>query len=282
MNLNERAILVSLKIGLPTGTRRDKKATEDVERLHSARNLGRFNKDLINKDYLAPIKSIETQARAYLYQMTVPWGDDDSRLLAVKRHMDFSSKMSGYGALFDAEAQTLMDKWDDVVAEAKRRLGALYDAGQYPTNGALKSKFKFRVGYTPVPVAGDLRVSLDADQLDEIKARIEEDSGQALRAVHSEAWERLYEKVEHMADRLADPKSRVFESLVDNLRDLCDILPDLNFTDDPRLDKAVGLVKAHLLVPVAQLRDVPVVKENTAVAARKIATAMAGWMAKKP
>lgn len=280
MNLDERAILVALKIGLPTMTRRDKTATEDVERVHNKRDLGRFNKDLINKSYLTTIKSIESKARAYLYAMTVPWGDDDSRLLAVRRHMEFVQQMDAHAAAFEAEAATVIAKWDEIVDEARHRLGGLFDQNQYPTAATLPHKFRFRIGYTPVPVGNDIRVALDATQLAEMKARIDEDSKAALQATCSDVWARLYEKVDHMAQRLSDPKGRVHETVVSSLGDLCDILPDLNFMDDPRLNKAIALVKERLIVPVSSLRDDPEKKQDTAVAARKIADAMSGWMKK--
>lgn len=280
MNLAERAILAALKISLPTATRRDKQATEDVEKKHNSRNLGRFNKDLINRSFLVKIKSVEADARAYLYAQTVPWGDDDSRLLAARRHMKFAIKMQEFGALFDTEAQVIINDWDKIVDEAKRRLGKLYNASQYPHRAVLPSRFRFHVGYVPVPTSGDLRVALDEVQLTELRARIDEDARAALAATNAEAWDRLYKKVSHMADRLSETKGRVHATVVSGLVEVCEVLPDLNFTDDPRLNKAISLVKEKLIVPVEILRNRPEVKESTAVTARKIADAMAGWMRK--
>lgn len=278
MNLTERAILVALKVSLPTATRRDKAATQDVETVRNARDLGRFNKDLINKTFLAKIKSTESAARAYLYAMTVPWGDDDSRLLAIRRNMEFSQKMQTYGAEFDAQAIAIQKNWLTIVAEAQGRLKTLFDATQYPHIDVLPSKFNFRILYTPVPTGGDLRVSLDTQQLKEMKARIDEDARAALQATAGVAWRRLYEEVAHMAARLAIPKGRLHDTVVTNLANVCDILPDLNFTDDPKLNKAIALVKKQLLVSPETLRSQPDVKENTAIAAKKIADAIGGWM----
>lgn len=279
MNLSERAILVSLKIGLPTGTRRDKQATADVERIHNGTNLGRFNKDLINKQFFAAIKSVESAARAYLYSQTVPWGDDDSRLLSASRQMKFAAQMQVYGAAFDAETTVIIGKWHVIVAEAEGRLGPkLFDKRQYPDAATLPDKFKFRVSYAPVPTGSDLRVSLDDAQLKELRARIDEDTKAALSTTQGAAWGKLYEKVAHMAEVLSRDKTRIHESMVTNLTEVCDILPELNFTDDPRLTKAIALVKKNLIVDTDRLRDDPTVKESTAIAAKKIASAMEGWM----
>ena len=90
----------------------------------------------------------------------------------------------------------------------------------------------------PVPT-NDFRVQLADDELAgihaDIQRRIEESSGLAMK----EAWQRLYDRVKHMVERLAkldDPKSRFHESTLEHVTELCTILPRLNFTDDPHLE----------------------------------------------
>lgn len=278
MNLSERAILVGLKISLPTLTRRDKTATSDVEFKYASKEMGRFNKDLVNKKFFAAIRTVEYNARSYLYAQTVPWGDDESRLLSVRRHMDFATKLQEFGAAFDVEAQAIQSNWPAIMSEAQQRLDKLFDPTQYPAPNALSSRFAFRVAYRPVPTGGDLRVDVDAAMLKEMRARIDEDSRAALAETKGEIWQRLYDEVAHMADVLSRDKTRIHESLVQNLVRQCDILPDLNFTDDPRLTKAIALVKAKLVVPVSRLRDDEGLKNDTALAAKKVAAAMKGWM----
>jgi chromosome condensin MukBEF ATPase and DNA-binding subunit MukB len=90
----------------------------------------------------------------------------------------------------------------------------------------------------PVPTS-DFRVQLADDELSSIHAdiqrRVEESSGMAMK----EAWQRLYDRVKHMVERLSkldDPKSRFHESTLEHVTELCRILPRLNFTDDPQLE----------------------------------------------
>lgn len=277
MNLQERALLVSLSIKTPTVTRRDRKATEDVEKLHNSRDLGRFNKDLVRKDFFAPIQAAVTAARGYLYAMTVPWGND-YWLLAVRRQTEFALKMAEHEQAFSAQADALAAKWPEVVEEAEKRLGDLFDRDQYPTPTSVREKFRFRVKYLPVPSKDDLRVSLDSEQLEEMRLRVEEDTREAIREGSMVAWERLYEAVDRMATSLAKPEGRVYDTVVSNLAELCDRLPDLNFVDDTRLDKAIALVKQQLILPVERLREDKTMKASTAASAAKIASAMAGWM----
>lgn len=277
MNLQERAVLVSLNVRMPTITRRDRKATEDVERLHNSRNLGRFNKDLVRKDFFAPIQAAVTAARGYMYSMTVPWGND-YWLLAVRRKMEFAEKMLAHIGAIEAQADALAAKWPEVVEEARTRLGDLFEADQYPSPTAVRERFKVRLKYLPVPSGNDLRVSLDDEQLTEMRLRIEEDTREALNEASRVPWERLHEAVERMATSLAKPEGRVYDTVVSNLAGLCDTLPDLNFVEDERLTKAITLVKQQLILPVERLREDKGMKANTAAAAAKIAGAMAGWM----
>jgi hypothetical protein len=70
-----------------------------------------------------------------------------------------------------------------------------------------------------------------------------------------ELWQRLYEAVSHMAERLQVYKvteegvEHPFrDSVVTNLVKLVDVLPKLNVTGDPELERLAAQVRASLLV----------------------------------
>jgi len=97
-----------------------------------------------------------------------------------------------------------------------------------------------------------------------------------------EVWQRLYDRVVHMADRLAkldDPKARFHESTLDNITDLCDLLPRLNVMDDPNLEvmrqevegKLSGLSKDSVVMS-------PTFRQTKIDEANDIAAKMAAFM----
>jgi hypothetical protein len=96
----------------------------------------------------------------------------------------------------------------------------------------------------------------------------------------------MYEAVSHMADRLSAYKATdqgvehpFRDSIVTNLVKLVDVMPRLNVTGDPELERLTSQVRASLLVDPAELRKSESVRADTAMKAARIATQMAAYMA---
>ena len=83
----------------------------------------------------------------------------------------------------------------------------------------------------------------------------------------SDLWRRLHEQLTRMSDRLGvgqDGKPNVFHNtLVTNAVELCDMLRDLNVTNDPDLETARKQLENVLLgVEPDELRKNPAVRES--------------------
>ena len=97
--------------------------------------------------------------------------------------------------------------------------------------------------------------------------------------------QRLYEAVKRLVDRLAAYKVTAGgvehpfrDAVVTNLVKLVDILPKLNVTGDPELDRMTAEVRSGLLVDPQRLRDSETVRSETARAATAIVDRMAVYM----
>ena len=87
-----------------------------------------------------------------------------------------------------------------------------------------------------------------------------------------DAWDRLYDVLSRMSDRLADdvgedgqPKRKIFrDSLVDNAVEVCKLLKHFNTTNDTRLEAMrVQLEDAMRGVDAASLRESDLLREQT-------------------
>jgi hypothetical protein len=181
-----------------------------------------------------------------------------------------------------AEWQTLvttfLDNYEYLVAEAKRWLGDLYDEKDYPSKDSITGKFNMDMAILPVP-SNDFRVALSSDEL----TRIQEDLESRMTSVQQEAmndcWHRLYKHVEHITEKLSDPKNIFRDSMLDNARETCDLLTRLNITEDPNLESMRQAVERKLLDHHPDtLRNDFDVRQDTAAEARKIMDAMSVFM----
>ena len=87
MNLNNDAMLVSLRITAWSGRLYDRQASNHVAVHHDASaSAGRYNKRLLPKAAFASMTATMSQIRKTHYEQTLPWDDQGSRLLTVANY----------------------------------------------------------------------------------------------------------------------------------------------------------------------------------------------------
>jgi hypothetical protein len=280
-------MLCSLSIGMWSARKHDPEASEEIATRHGAQaDAGRYHKVLLPKEALAEILTIVNEARQEHYFMTLPWGDDGYRVLPAAAYMDHTAKMRGFSNRFQPAVDALVEKFGQLVADANVRLGSLFREGDYPHPEELRSKFSFETKVMPLPDAGDFRVALGDEEKERVKRQITAAVEASLQVASRDLWQRLYEAVTHMAERLGayratgDGVEHPFrDSLVTNLVKLVDVLPKLNVTQDAELERMAEQVRSTLLVDPGELRKSESVRVETAKAAADIAARMSGYMA---
>lgn len=240
IHLSDRALLVQLNVSQWAARKTDKRATQEVADANGANvSVGNYRKNLLPlNDALANIHTMTGDIRKEFYTNTLPWGLENTHMLPTTNYLGFMTTFRKRKSEWERLVDRFVVEYPTIQTSAQRRLGGLYNANDYPEVTDIKRKFKIDLVVMPVP-PNDFRVELADDELASIQAdirnRVKESSALAMK----EAWQRLYDRVAHMVDRLAkldDPKSRFHESTLEHVTELCNILPRLNFTDDPHLE----------------------------------------------
>jgi len=164
--------------------------------------------------------------------------------------------------------------------DARSSLNGLFREDDYPQVQKIQRKYNFDVQVFPLPDAADFRVDLADDVLSTIRQDIEQRTQTLTGAAMRDLWDRLHDAVSHMAERL-NTKDAIFrDSLVGNVADICGLLPKLNLTQDPDLEKMRQEVEQRLTMTTATaLRENTGIRETTAQAAQEIMAKMAAYMA---
>lgn len=286
-SLSSRAMLASLSISMWSARKHDPEASEEIAVRHGAQtDVGRYSKVLLPKKALADIQKVVSEARDAHYFITLPWDDDGYRVLPGAVYMEHRQKMHDLGNRFHSACENLYRQFEDLITQARGRLGGLFREEDYPRLDQLQSMYSFTTKIKPLPDAGDFRVSLGDEEKARIKQQITLDVEASLRVGSRDLWHRLYEAVEHMATRLAAYKvteegvEHPFrDTVVTNLIKLTDVLPKLNVTHDPELDRLADRVRASLLFDPQELRESDSIRAETAKRAAEISRMMAGYMA---
>lgn len=279
MNLTDRALLVHLNVSQWTARKYDKRASKEVTTAHGAASAaGRFNKSLLPmNDKLENIHKKTTFIRTKYYANTLPWGIDGTMMLPAANYLAFMSDFRKEKGEWESLVQDFLDEYDQMKLDAQRILGSLYDPADYPNVLELRHKFKMDMAVFPVPSA-DFRVAIGSEELTRIQQDVERRVKEAEQAALKDVWNRLYERVKHIAEKLADPKAIFRDSMVENAREICAMLPRLNFSDDPNLEAMRQQVEASLIKHPEALRNDPDLRRDTAAEAKKIMDAMGAFM----
>lgn len=273
MALKNRALLVTISLGLPQQTATDARATRTAEDAHHARGAGRYMKALYPKSLIAPITSLDAEIRRYLYSVTLPWFRG-VQLLPSEMFLEFGRQMGEYELQRKQHVTAFLNNFSDVLHYAQMQQGELYDASAYPDLSALREEFKFRVDYMPLSDEHDFRVQVEAEALAELQSSMAAAQSEQIARAMQEPFLRIKEAVERIVTQLGKEKARLHDSLTDNVAELCRVLPALNVTGDPTLDGYVKELEDKLTVPVDMIRHDPEVKERTLDAAQDILARM--------
>ncbi|MDE0171928.1 MAG: hypothetical protein OYH76_13245 [Defluviicoccus sp.] len=263
MNLTNDAMLVDLTITAWSGRRYDREASDHVAAAHDASSsAGRYNKLLLPKSAFAALTAVVSEARKTHYAQTLPWDDKGARLLTVANYDRYTELLAAIRERMVRQRTRFIEDYDTNVHEARLNLGKLFRIEDYPSKEALIGKFSIRYRIAPVPDADHFMARLASDDTDRVKRDIEAHNAERLNQAITDLYRRLAEAVDRVSERLRNDdegKPLVFrDSMIENIRELVDIVPRLNIFDDHGLAALCEQVKRKIAsADPASLRPSP-------------------------
>lgn len=203
-SLASSAMLVELGISVWTARKLDRRASADVTTSnHAKEGVARVNKDLLGgSDLLTAIQKFAGNARLSHYAMTMPWSDSGLRILPTTKYFDYVKAMTDLQNEFDKLVHKFLQQYEWEVNGVQLKLGSLFDPAEYPSLSKVQSKFAFRLNYIPLPEAGDFRIDIGTEAANHMRAQYEEFYTAQLSRAMNDIWERTYEALSRMSERL--------------------------------------------------------------------------------
>jgi hypothetical protein len=244
ISIASSAMLVELSISAWTARKLDKKVSAQVDLdKHAKTRAGNYNKNLLaGTGFLDTINKYAASASHWHSTQTLPWSDNGLRLLPMSNFLAYKENL----VTLEKNYQALVDKfivaYPNLVSAAAFQLGDLFDRNEYPDAEKVATKFKFRVNYLPVPMAGDFRVDINEEAKAEIIQSCEGLYKERLDNAMKDAWTRLHDCLLRMSERLADnengDRKRIHDTLIDNAVELTLLLKHFNLTGDSSMETA--------------------------------------------
>lgn len=280
--LSERALLVTLGISQWTARKLDRTETSQLNQRHGLTvEAARVNKKLLPLGVaLDRVHQMTGAIRKDFAARTLPWGIDGVNILKATAYMEFIEVANGWEAHWREAVDAFLAEYPQAVIEAQTLLGSMFKQEDYPTQAEVTRRFAFGLRFMPVPDKQDWRIDVGDEAAKRLQSEITKQVQEAEGHAMNEAWRRVYELVERAAERLSRPENVFRDTLVTSAVELCGILPSLNITDDPELERVRQRIEGSLCAHRPDvLREDPKVREDVAAQMSDIMSKMGGYFA---
>jgi hypothetical protein len=273
MSLSKAGMLVKLTRNSWYGFSKDNSATEAAKTAAgaTATDAGSFNKRLLPKEALKPVRNVENKIYSKHCELTVPWYFNGVDFLPSKLFLNYTEVMRALKDEHAVAVTALVAQYPVFRANRAKELGSMFKVEDYPPPDVLKASFNIDIKFMPVPDAADFRIDLEKEELE----KLQKDLGRDLTNAQSQAmrtiWARVMETLDHVYDRLSDPERIFRDSLLDNALQLSELLPGFNITGDSRMDLVAKGISSDICKYSADtLRTDPDARLSVANAARAL------------
>lgn len=250
-----------------------------------------------------------TETRELHYRETLPWTDDGWRILPIKNYQNYIDLMNKAQHKFYALLDEFVVDYPALRAQAQVLLNGMFKADEYPED--VRKRFAFAYVPAPVPSGTDYRVELSEAEVKRLEKITEERTKQAIADAQADAVKRLLKVVSNIHERLSTEETcknckgeghavetrkkpdngktvtcwicdgagktqaTYRDSLVENAREICDVLNRINMNDDETLEDLRKRTEALVAnTDAQQLRDDDNLRKSTAEEAQSILDAM--------
>lgn len=265
--LEKKCMLVTFSASMYTGRKKDKAAAATVsEKYGNEVELGSFVKQSIPAEYLKAIQSNINDFRVFLYFNTLPWTHKGDLLLSTDLYKKVMDKQRECFLNHEKLVAEFIENYENYKVDAETRLNGLFNPADYPSLSKVKSKFSWSIDFQSIQSAKNFKVDLAENEVNEIAAKIAMNNSAAVKNAMANVWQRVFDSIKALSEKMKENRtdktgadvSPIFRnSIIENIKELIDILPGLNITNDPALAAAA----ADLSRDIASLNP-DVLREN--------------------
>jgi hypothetical protein len=211
----------------------------------------------------------------YWKGLSLPYPETGIRLIKQNALDEFARHMGGLRQELEEAVVQLDEHYDELTRAARRRLGSLYSAADYPLS--LQGLFSVDWDFPSVDP------ELYEHECERVRSRFDE----AIRLAEAAFTDEFAQLVSHLCERLngeADGRQKVFRnSAVDNLRDFFERFRSLNVGTNAELDRLVDQAQQVVSgVRPQSLRDNAELRQNVATKLSGVQSVLDGLLVDRP
>ena len=230
------------------------------------------------------VTAIKGRCQSYWRAVSLPFPEPGIRLIPQASLSDFDRQIAGFRGELAGAVEELDQRYAELRSAARRRLGELFDASDYPVSliGLFAIEHDFP-SVEPPNYLRQLNPELYQQECQRMQARFDE----AVQLAELAFTEELSKLVDHLGDRLngdTDGKPKVFrDTAVTNLTEFFERFRSLNVRSNPQLDELVERAQQMLRgVEPQKLRDSTSLRQKLVTQLSSVQSSLDGLLVDRP
>ena len=281
MSLYNKALLVSLSIGMPPMSKTLKAQSEKIEfENRTEPNQATVVTKLFARQDTKGLQQAASKARKYFKEKSLPYGRSLG-IIPAKNYFNFLQDIGNFRLEFNTEKENIIRNIEEVIANARAANGDLFDRNNYPSIAELEANIYFSIEANPVPATNDYDklADLTPEEIELLKKEAVLSNQSKLESAMQDLFGRLMKGLIHAAERLKDDDNgemQIFrDSLIGNIGKAVEAAETLNIEDNDQLQQFTDKIKDVFDGLSAQeLRTNSQLRKETAAKAADIAQKM--------
>lgn len=228
------------------GTQRklsDAQTKQAADTFEAATELVTASKKLIDTKHPAykAVTAIKSQVSGYWRSMTLPYPQEGVRLIRQGDVAAFETRMQEFRTALRAAAANLQLEYETLKANAREKLGSLYNPADYPAS--VENIFDIKWDYPAVEPPNYL-MTFNPELYEQERHKVQQRFEDAVRLAENAFAEQLRGLIEHLIDRLTDNPDgtrKVFRtSAIENFKEFAENFRRMNVRSNAQLDNLVA------------------------------------------
>jgi len=251
-SLAEKAILMSISIGIFSNSKKDKKKNKELaNREGSDENYSSVTKYLLRNKGVQDANSYSQKARLEFKRITLPWGDEEGWRIAkiseyAKKKLAVEEMRRKFFEYVDIAVAEYKELHDSDFIEQRNKLQGMFNRADYPSVDVFKSCFYFDIKVQPIESSDFRNNSLTDEENAEIQNEIQNRINDALKTAELDILKRVNDKLQHLADKLSDFDSKFHTSNVTNVCDIIKEVRELNINNNQEISNTLDSIENNI------------------------------------
>ena len=260
--LDSKSVILVLSFGRPGVKKKVGKVTMQNEvKVEADHEMLHLTKDIIDSDRYKDIVSGDSEARKYVYSRSTPSTSILGRGM-YRLPLDFieevENQLTAMSLLRQERIAGFLDEYDELVEEARTRLGKLFNLNDYPSKIDLAGSFKFSWNYLTFGLPEEQLKAISDDLFKDQENKLqdafeaeEEEVTDALRTEFKEYIDRVVVRLGYSTAKTEDGGTyqkpmKFHDTLVTGLEDWIRLFPSRNMADDLELSAQVDRARRQI------------------------------------